>query len=52
MNILAELSKHHGFITNDITARMKIPILMVSYFGNKATIEFPAGREFEDRGED
>ena len=42
----AEPSKYQGFIANEITAQMKKPFRTVRYFGKRAAISFPAGREF------
>ena len=42
----AEPSKYQGFIANKITAQMKKPFRTVRYFGKRAAISFPAGREF------
>ena len=46
MKILALPSKYQGLMAKLTTAQIKNPFLTVKYFGKRAAISFPAGREF------
>lgn len=51
MNIDAEPRRYHGLIANETTAQMKNPFRTVRYFGNRAAMSFPAGKEFSKMDE-
>ena len=46
MKIPALPRRYHGLMMNDTAAQTKKPLRTVKYFGNKAAMSLPAGREF------